>query len=513
MKTRLVLLATATWIAAAAAACGDDATPANPTAVPTVDGGADTSAPLPSGDAGTQDSATTGDGASPGAAFSKRFGEASAKEIEGAKAVATDAAGNIVVVGEIWGAADFGGGVLKTAGGQDIFVAKFDPTGKHLWSQRVGDAGKYQVALAVAVDTDGNVAVAGEFDGTINFGSDASTELKASPTGGDVFVAKLDPSGKHLWSLRAGDDADGQTARSVTFDKDGNVLLAGQFAGVLDFGKNPLTASGGADAFVAKFDKAGAHTWSHRYGGDGKTTAAAVRTDAAGNVVLVGDFAFTVDFTGAGVDAGAGLTSQGGSDVFVVKLDKDGKHVWSKAFGGAAKRQAGEGLAIDGAGNLLVASTFEGTISFNGPDAGLVDPGYPTFGASNVAIAKLTPSGEHVWSKAFGDAARQFVRGAVFDRDGNVVIAGQFTGAIDFGGGPLNSPAKSLFIAKFDPNGGHVWSRKFGDTGEVSPDGLTTDSAKNVIFAGRFAGKADFGGGPLTTADGDYDVVIAKLAP
>ena len=418
-----------------------------------------------------------------------------------------------------WGAVDFGGGVLATAGGQDIFVAKLDPNGKHLWSKRFGDAGQFQVAQAVAVDAQGNIVLAGEFDGTVSFGGGAITTAGES----DIFVAKLDPDGKHVWSKRFGDVSDGQKARSITVDKTGAVLVAGELAGVVDFGGGPLTATGGADAFVSKFDASGKHLWSQRYGGVGKTTAASVKTDASNNVVLVGDFGFTVDFSGSGNDAGvdaststdggAGsvLTSLGGQDAFVAKLGADGKLLWSKRLGGAAKRQSGDAVAIDAAGNLLVATSFEGTVNFGGSN--LVDLGYPTFGASNVAVVKLTAAGEHVWSKGFGDAARQFVRAIAVDRAGNAVLAGQFTGTIDFGGADLTSTAKPLFLVKLDPNGGQLWSRSFGTVGTVDTGGVTTDATDSVIFAGRFSGKVDFGGSPFTTADSDYDVVVAKLPP
>jgi hypothetical protein len=344
----------------------------------------------------------------------------------------------------------------------------------------------------------------------------------ATAGGQDIFVAKLDPNGNHLWSKRFGDVSDGQTARSIAVDKTGAVLVAGEFAGVVDFGGGALTATGGADAFLAKLDASGEHLWSHRYGGAGKTTAASIKTDGSNNVVAVGDFAFTVDFSGgsdAGVDAstladgGAGsvLTSLGGQDAFVIKLGADGKLLWGKRLGGSAKRQSGDGVAIDSAGNLLVASTFEGTVNFGGSD--LIDLGYPTFGASNVAVTKLTPSGDHIWSKGFGDAARQYIRAIAVDRAGNALLAGQFTGTINFGGADLTSSAKPLFLVKLDPNGGQMWSKSFGTVGTVDTGGVTTDATNSVIFAGRFSGKVDFGGNPFATADSDYDAVLAKLPP
>ena len=69
--------------------------------------------------------------------------------------------------------------------------------------------------------------------------------------GDDIYVAKLDGAGKYLWSRRFGDSLV-QTAKSVAASKDGNVLLAGNHDGIVDFGGGPRTNTGGPDAFLAK---------------------------------------------------------------------------------------------------------------------------------------------------------------------------------------------------------------------------------------------------------------------
>jgi hypothetical protein len=69
----------------------------------------------------------------------------------------------------------------------------------------------------------------------------------------------------HLWSQRFGDTTY-QHGWSVTFDPSGNVAITGTFAGTVDFGGDPLTSSGWRDIFLAKFDASGAHLWSQRFG-------------------------------------------------------------------------------------------------------------------------------------------------------------------------------------------------------------------------------------------------------
>ena len=92
------------------------------------------------------------------------------------------------------------------------------------------------------------------------------------------------------WSLRAGgvwnDDA-----FAVAADVAGNVFFAGDFAGASSFGGPVLTSVGDtADVFIAKYDRTGAHLWSKRFGGGGIEVATALATDGAGNVVVAGRF-------------------------------------------------------------------------------------------------------------------------------------------------------------------------------------------------------------------------------
>lgn len=119
--------------------------------------------------------------------------------------------------------------------------------------------------------------------------------------------------GDHLWSKRFGGPND-QFAGSVAVDGTGNVLLTGAFAGTVDFGGGPLTSAGAYDIFVAKFDSAGNHLWSKRFGDASAQYGQSVAVDPAGNALLTGYFAGTADF------GGGPLTSGGANDIFVAKL-------------------------------------------------------------------------------------------------------------------------------------------------------------------------------------------------
>src|SRR6185437_6832907 len=97
---------------------------------------------------------------------------------------------------------NFGGPTLTNQGSGDVFVAKFDPMGSHLWSNGYGDAQDQSSASSV-VDAMGNILLAGDYSGTLNFGGTPLTSAGAT----DIFAAKLDSNGNHLWSKSFGDPA------------------------------------------------------------------------------------------------------------------------------------------------------------------------------------------------------------------------------------------------------------------------------------------------------------------
>ena len=408
--------------------------------------------------------------------------------------VAVDGAGNVVLVGNFLGTVDFGGGPLTSAGDIDIYVAKFDPSGNHLWSQRFGDAST-QMVKAVAVDESNNILVTGLFRSSVDFGGGPLT----SAGDYDIFVAKFDPSGNYDWSRSFGSTGN-QIAYGLAVDVDGNVAIAGPFAEKVDFGTGVLSSAGADDIFVAVFDRNGGIIWSDRYGDASNQTCFSLAMDADGSVLATGLFSGSIDF------GGGPITSAGGDDIFVAKLDRGGAHLWSRAFGDASD-QNGNGITVDSMGNILVAGDFAGQVDFGGGP--LISAGwYDAF------VAKFDGSGTHLWSKRFGDINGQFTGGIAVDSADNVAVAGYFDGTIDLGGGPLVCAGfDDAYLARFDPSGGHLWSDSFGDATDYQYGiACATDAAGSVFMTGWFAGAMDFGGGTITSG-GLEDAYLAKFSP
>ncbi|MFO0760745.1 MAG: nucleotide-binding protein [Byssovorax sp.] len=370
------------------------------------------------------------DGATGAAMWSKSFGNAS---LQSGQAVAVDAAGAVAITGYFQGSINFGGGALASAGGADIYLAKLDAAGNHLWSKRFGSATDDQLGLAIAFDPDGNVVVTGSFNGTMNFGGGNLV----SAGGADIFVAKYDGmTGNHLWSKSFGDAQLDQAGRGITCDSVGNVIVTGGFEGTVNFGGGALASAGGLDAFLVKLDgMTGSHVWSQRFGDVGYQTGRSVAADAAGNLFVGGDFEGSL---GASVSAG-------GYDMFVVSLDSSGAVLSSLSIGGAGYDSLSS-IAASG-GDVAVTGYLDGPGT-----AGMI--AVPSAGGRDIFIGRLSAADlTPIWARSFGDPSFfQAGTGVGLDPTGNLLFAGYFVGSVDFGMGPLTSAGGAdLFVAKLAP--------------------------------------------------------------
>ncbi|WP_437314173.1 SBBP repeat-containing protein [Sorangium sp. So ce385] len=357
----------------------------------------------------------------------KRFGGTAADYASG---VAVDPAGDIYVTGYFESTIGFG--ELTSSGGLDAFVLKLDgSTGSVVWAHQVGDAST-QEGRAVAIDSRGNVLWLGHFAGTIRLGGTTRTSAGMR----DVFLAQLDPSGAPVWLKSAGDSLE-QFGVAVAVDAADNVLITGRASGTIDFGGEVLQAAG-HDLYLAKLDASGSHLWSHVYGDSNAQQGSGVAFDRAGNAIVAGSAAGTVDF------GGAELGGAGGDDAILAKLGPGGSHLWSHAYGDSEEQRA-SAVAADAAGNVALAGIFDGTIDFGGGPA-------VSAGGSDAFIAKLGPDGRPAWSKRVGDALFQSAVGVAMDAGGAVAVTGAFRGDISLGGQTLSGSAESnIFVAKLAP--------------------------------------------------------------
>src|SRR5690606_29649660 len=218
-----------------------------------------------------------------------------------------------------------------------------------------------------------------------------------------------------------------------------------------------------------------------------------VQGDVDDGAIVYGDFEEPLDF-------GGGVIANGGStDGFVVKLDAQGQHVFSRSFGGSGLHH-GCGVVAARDGGLVVAGTFEGDLVLDDPMASL--------GEGDVFVARLDASGVVAWSRTFGSTGDDRCSSLATDPQGKVLLAGTFSEAIDFGGGELRRQGdelfdRDLFVAKLTDSGEHLWSLRIGAQDVDSGPRVGASAAGDVVVAGGAGQRVEpFGEAVLGSEEG-----------
>ena len=363
-------------------------------------------------------------------------------------AITVDASGNVIVTGTFTGSFNFDPGTGMTSLGalarNDVYVAKYNSSGALVWAKQVvGSGNAFDQGYAVAVDGAGNIGVGGTFQGTASFGS----AILSAGGSSDSFVSKLDANGNFLWTrATTGTGSSLAQTSGLTFDASNNLILAGFYAGTVDFDPTntllQLPVYGSRDIFVQKFDGSGNLAWTKSVGSPDIDQANSVAADASGNVYVTGTFSSTADFDpGPSV---SNLNAGGFEDGFILKLNASGGFLWAKDLSTTGYNAAqGTGIALDTSGHVFVAGYYQGTLTLAAGQT------LTSAGSYDVFLGEYDTTGNYVASQSYGGSGFDADFGIGVNTSGKVAIAGRYTGPATFGSITLPSqPSKSIFVAQ-----------------------------------------------------------------
>lgn len=331
--------------------------------------------------------------------------------------LALDSEGNLILTGTFKGTFDLGLGPVAAGANGSVHVAKLDPLGHALWVRQYEATNGFNAyGSHVVADAAGDLVITGAFNGTVDFGTGPLTSV-----GQDIFILKLDASGATRWSERFG--GPGNTldqVASVAVGPGREIVVTGTYQGALDFGTGPLSQSSGG-TFLAILDEGGKAIWSRNLSGTVcgfNSCPLQVAVEPSGRIVIAGSSTaavvdptkspaivrIVVDALGEVVSQHEpsgffvhGIAREKGGDWFltgaidggiVTRIDENGNVIWTRGTLGPVSTfdyaRGGRAIALDPAGNLLVAGSFSGTIDLgSGPLA--------SAGKHDIFIAKLSP--------------------------------------------------------------------------------------------------------------------------
>lgn len=265
--------------------------------------------------------------------------------------VAVDSLGNVYLAGGFGKEATFGTKTVVSTGSNDIFIAKISALGDVTWVKRAGSTHSDR-ATNVAVSPNGDrVYVVGNFTGSVNFGGAQPLESYANEQ--DMFAWALSADGGFQWVKRIGYQGKDKEAYCYA-DGTGRLLITGGMMQTTTFGDQELKANGEfeTDVFVCRYSKSGSIELLKRYGGVFQEVGMGIASNANGAIFVTGSFDTT---TTLGTTV---LASHGGLDMFIMRLWPNGDVEWARGAGGEFD-DVGTGVVVGADGVPYVCGTFD----------------------------------------------------------------------------------------------------------------------------------------------------------
>ena len=329
--------------------------------------------------------------------YSTYLGTANADDV--ANSIAVDSAGNAYVTGQTDDPSRFpttAGAFQRSkpppASGSSPFVTKLNATGGALIYSTYLAGSNPELVNGIAVDSSGNAYVTGATPSP-NFPVAHAFQPNLGGGGDDAFVAKLNADGSNLvYSTYLGGSGQ-DLGYAIAVDSSGNAYVTGTTNSPNFPTKNqfqaftPLPSGPSFDAFVAKFDSAGALVYSTYLGGSNADRGFAIAVDSGGRAYVTGRTDSSDFPTARAFQATPG--SQGTGDIFVTQLNQDGTALVYSSYLGGNSRNRAFGIALGPANNLYLTGFTDST---NFPTTGGVFQGAKA-GGQDVIVTRIDDSG------------------------------------------------------------------------------------------------------------------------
>lgn len=409
--------------------------------------------------------------------ISTYFGKSQIDELKG---ICKDTKGNIYGIGNTTSnnlPVTAGAFQASLKGDYEAFLVKFDSCGTLIWCTYFGTSG-FDSGEKIAYSSDSSIVFTGFTDGSdLDTTQNCFQPLKNGMT--DCYIAKFNLNGQAQFvSYFGGTQSDFSYA--LTIDGKNNIIIGGTslsptiHTNAQSFQQN---LSGAVDAFIARFNKSGQLKFSTFYGGTNAEDIHDVTTDGDGNIIGVGgSFSNNLNTSSMCLQS----SSNGGMEVYVIKLDSLGNRLFSTYIGGSGLDDS-YGVSTDQQNNIYLT----GHTSSNDFYKTAISHQTSIAGATDNYCLKLSSSGSLVWSTIFGGTFADNNVHCKIDANNNIysLINSQSTDfpMVGTGNNTMHNGVNDMVLAKINNSGQLIYTTFKGGSGDEICGDLVLMKNKIII--------------------------------
>ncbi len=402
-------------------------------------------------------------------AYANNYG---ATRNDAARGNAVETNGDYYVTGYFTDSIKLGATVLYSAGGTDIFIAKFNTGGSAVWAVRAGSAGNDEGA-SVAMAAGDTLYVTGFYSGATT-GNFAVALVGA---GKDVFVHKLRKStGAPIATARAGSNGNDE-GKSIVYNKKVNaVYLTGYHANGCTFSRAAFAAiasAGSSDIFAAGLATNMTWLWANPDGGVGVDEGHSICVNDSGELFATGFYSSAINFD----FIAAAFT--GGRDIYVAKYVPSTGAISNLYRAGSAANDEGNGISCTPTGDVYATGYHSNACNFGGGAVAAVSLDMFVLRVTNLCVFG------NVYSNTGAGVNADAGQCITYDRWCNTIFVGGYAGnTCNLGGGGRVLVGQGGFVARYTPALAWVWDRTADGAGSEQTLAVASNGSSNITCAG-----------------------------
>ncbi|QMU29523.1 T9SS type A sorting domain-containing protein [Adhaeribacter radiodurans] len=372
-------------------------------------------------------------------------------------------------------------------GQNDYWIVKTDKYGRKLWDKRYGGSGNDYLNRIIQT-RDGGYLLGGSSLSGVN-----GDKTQASRGDRDYWVVKVDAQGNKQWDKTFGGNGYDELRKIVQLST-GEYVLGGYSNSPVSGDKSQDT-QGRNDYWLVKISSTGTKIWDKRYGGTGEETLGSFTETRDGGFLLGGE-----SFSSANGDKYQ--ASRGGSDFWVIRVDKDGKKLWDKTYGGS-NQDAISSVSRSNGETFILSGTSSSSISGERSQANK--------GKNDYWVVKIDAQGNKLWDKAFGGNDNDQLEASTTLADGSTILAGSSWSEVSGDKTKAGQGSNDYWLVKIDASGAKQWDKRYGGSSfeEVRTVFQTQDGG--LLIGGRSASGES--GDKTQPSQGETDFWLVKVSP